>query len=244
MNNITFAFLITTIAGLSTLIGIIPIYLKIKNTNKLICISLAFASGVMASISIFSLTPESYELLRENLRIAPSIILMIIFFLIGILLTSFFDKIFQKLENKLYKIGIINTLALMIHNIPEGILTFSTTTSNISLGITLAISIMCHNIPEGISISVPIYYSTKSKKKVWFYTIISGFSEVLGAILTYLFLYSFINNQFIGIILSLTTGIMIYISIFELLPNSLEYKEKKTTIVAFIIGFIFMMFFR
>ena len=241
MNNITFAFLITTIAGLSTLIGIIPIYLKIKNTKKLICISLAFASGVMSSISIFSLTPESYELLRENLRIAPSIILMIIFFLIGILLTSFFDKIFQKLENKLYKIGIINTLALMIHNIPEGILTFSTTTSNISLGITLAISIMCHNIPEGISISVPIYYSTKSKKKVWFYTIISGFSEVLGAILTYLFLYSFINNQFIGIILSLTTGIMIYISLFELLPNSLEYKEKKTTIVAFIIGFIFMI---
>lgn len=244
MNNITFAFLITTIAGLSTLIGIIPIYLKIKNTKKLICISLAFASGVMSSISIFSLTPESYELLRENLRIAPSIILMIIFFLIGILITSFFDKVFQKLENKLYKIGIINTLALMIHNIPEGILTFSTTTSNISLGITLAISIMCHNIPEGISISVPIYYSTKSKKKVWFYTIISGFSEVLGAILTYLFLYSFINNQFIGIILSLTTGIMIYISLFELLPNSLEYKEKKTTIVAFIIGFIFMMFFR
>ena len=241
MNNITFAFLITTIAGLSTLIGIIPIYLKIKNTKKLICISLAFASGVMSSISIFSLTPESYELLRENLRIAPSIILMIIFFLIGILLTSFFDKIFQKLENKLYKIGIINTLALMIHNIPEGILTFSTTTSNISLGITLAISIMCHNIPEGISISVPIYYSTKSKKKVWFYTIISGFSEVLGARLTYLFLYSFINNQFIGIILSLTTGIMIYISLFELLPNSLEYKEKKTTIVAFIIGFIFMI---
>ena len=244
MNNITFAFLITTIAGLSTLIGIIPIYLKIKNTNKLICISLAFASGVMASVSIFSLTPESYVLLRENLRLVPSIVLMIIFFLIGILLTSFFDKVFQKLENKLYKIGIINTLALMIHNIPEGILTFSTTTSNISLGITLALSIMCHNIPEGISISVPIYYSTKSKKKVWFYTIISGFSEVLGAILTYLFLYSFINNQFIVIILSLTTGIMIYISIFELLPNSLEYKEKKTTIVAFIIGFIFMMFFK
>lgn len=244
MNNITFAFLVTTIAGLSTLIGIIPIYIKFKNTNKLICISLAFAAGVMASVSIFSLAPESYELLRENLKIIPTIVLMLIFFLLGILLTSFFDKIFQKLENRLYKIGIINTLALMIHNIPEGILTFSTTTTNISLGLTLALSIMCHNIPEGISISVPIYFSTKSKKKVWFYTIISGFSEVLGAVLTYLFLYKFINNQFIGIILSLTTGIMIYISLFELLPNSLEYKEKKTTIVAFIIGFIFMMFFK
>lgn len=244
MNNITFAFLITTIAGLSTLLGIIPIYIKFKNTNKLICICLAFASGVMSSVSIFSLIPESYDLLSKNLKVIPTIILMLIFFLIGVLLTSFFDKFFQKLENKLYKIGIINTLALMIHNIPEGILTFSTTTTNISLGLTLALSIMFHNIPEGISISVPIYYSTKSKKKVWFYTIISGFSEVLGAILTYLFLYKMINNQFIGIILSLTTGIMIYISLFELLPNSLEYKKKKTTIVAFMIGFIFMLFFK
>lgn len=244
MNNITFAFIVTTIAGLSTLIGIIPIYIKFKNTNKLICISLSFAAGVMSSVSIFSLIPESYELLSKSLRLTPTIILMLIFFLIGILLTSFFDKVFQRLENKLYKIGIINMLALMIHNIPEGILTFSTTTTNISLGLTLALSIMCHNIPEGISISVPIYYSTKSKKKVWFYTMISGFSEVLGAILTYLFLYRFINNQFIGIILSLTTGIMIYISLFELLPNALEYKNKKTSYISFLIGFIFMMFFK
>lgn len=244
MNNITFAFLVTTIAGLSTLIGIIPIYIKFKNTNKLICISLSFAAGVMSSVSIFSLIPESYELLRQNLKVLPTIILMLIFFLIGILLTSFFDKVFQKLENKLYKIGIINTLALMIHNIPEGILTFSTTTTNISLGITLALSIMFHNIPEGISISVPIYYSTKSKKKVWFYTMVSGFSEVFGAVLTYLFLYKFINNYFIGIILSLTTGIMIYISLFELLPNSLEYKDKKTSYLSFLIGFIFMMLFK
>ena len=244
MNNVTFAFLVTTIAGLSTLLGMIPIYIKFKDTNKLICISLSFAAGVMSSVSIFSLIPESFELLRINLKIIPSIILMLIFFLIGILISSVLDKIFQKLNNKLYKIGIINTLALMIHNIPEGILTFSTTTANISLGLTLALSIMCHNIPEGISISIPIYYSTKDKKKVFFYTVISGFSEVFGAFLTYLFLYKFINNYFIGIILSLTTGIMIYISLFELFPNSLEYKRKKTSFVSFIIGFIFMMFFK
>ncbi len=244
MNNITFAFLVTTIAGLSTLLGMIPIYIKFKDTNKLICICLSFASGVMASVSLFSLIPESFELLITKLKIIPTIILMIIFVLVGILISSFLDKSFQKLNNKLYKIGIINTLALIIHNIPEGILTFSTTTANISLGITLALSIMFHNIPEGISISVPIYYSTKSKKKVFYYTMISGFSEVLGAILTYLFLYRYINNYFIGIILALTTGIMVYISLFELLPNSLEYKYKKSTIISFIIGFIFMAFFK
>ncbi|MDO5003335.1 MAG: ZIP family metal transporter [bacterium] len=244
MNNIVFAFLVTTVAGLSTMLGIIPIYIKFKDTNKLICIALAFASGIMFSVSINSLVPESYNLLKEKLSYNKVIVLMILFFLIGVLLTSFIDKVFKKLDNKLYKIGIINMLALMIHNIPEGILTFSTTTTNISLGLTLALSIMFHNIPEGLSISIPIYYSTNSRRKAVFYTAISGFSEVFGAILTYLFLFKYINNYFIGIILSLTTGIMIYISIFELLKNSLEYKKKRISYIFFLIGFIFMIFFK
>lgn len=226
------------------MLGIIPIYIKFKDTDKIICMALAFASGIMFSVSINSLIPESYDLLKENLNTNKVIILMILFFLIGVLLTSFIDKIFKKIDNKLYKIGIINMLALMIHNIPEGILTFSTTTTNISLGLTLALSIMFHNIPEGLSISIPIYYSTNSRKKAVFYTAISGFSEVLGAILTYLFLFKYINNYFIGIVLSLTTGIMIYISMFELLKNSFEYKKKRISYLFFLIGFIFMIFFK
>lgn len=244
MNSIIFAFIVTTVAGLSTMLGIIPIYIKFKDTDKIICMALAFASGIMFSVSINSLIPESYDLLKENLNTNKVIILMILFFLIGVLLTSFIDKIFKKIDNKLYKIGIINMLALMIHNIPEGILTFSTTTTNISLGLTLALSIMFHNIPEGLSISIPIYYSTNSRKKAVLYTAISGFSEVLGAILTYLFLFKFINNYFIGIVLSLTTGIMIYISMFELLKNSFEYKKKRISYLFFLIGFIFMIFFK
>ena len=244
MNSIIFAFIVTTVAGLSTMLGIIPIYIKFKDTDKIICMALAFASGIMFSVSINSLIPESYDLLKENLNTNKVIILMILFFLIGVLLTSFIDKIFKKIDNKLYKIGIINMLALMIHNIPEGILTFSTTTTNISLGLTLALSIMFHNIPEGLSISIPIYYSTNNRKKAVLYTAISGFSEVLGAILTYLFLFKYINNYFIGIVLSLTTGIMIYISMFELLKNSFDYKKKRISYLFFLIGFIFMIFFK
>lgn len=244
MNSIIFAFIVTTVAGLSTMLGIIPIYIKFKDSDKIICMALAFASGIMFSVSINSLIPESYDLLKENLNTNKVIILMILFFLIGVLLTSFIDKIFKKIDNKLYKIGIINMFALMIHNIPEGILTFSTTTTNISLGLTLALSIMFHNIPEGLSISIPIYYSTNSRKKAVLYTAISGFSEVLGAILTYLFLFKYINNYFIGIVLSLTTGIMIYISMFELLKNSFEYKKKRISYLFFLIGFIFMIFFK
>ncbi len=239
-----FSFLITTIAGLSTLIGIIPIYINFKNTDKIISIALAFAAGVMLSVSVNSLIPESIELLNKKMYINKGLVLIIIFILLGFILSKVLDICFKRIENKLYKLGIINAIALMIHNIPEGILTFATTTTNISLGLTLALSIMCHNIPEGISISIPIYYSTNSKKKAWTYVLISGFSESLGGIITYLFLFNYINDIFIGILLSLTTGIMTYISLKELLPNSLEYNYKKTSYISFIIGFIFMMFFK
>lgn len=244
MNNIMFSFLVTGIAGLSTILGMIPVFFKVKNKDKIIAASLSFASGVMLSVSIFSLFPESISLLKSTYNGKGIFVITLLFALIGILLSSFIDKILRKIDNKLYKLGIINMIALMIHNIPEGILTFSTTTTNISLGLTLALSIMFHNIPEGISISIPIYYSTKSKMKAFIYTFISGFSEILGAVITYLFLYKYISNSFIGIILSMTFGIMSYISLFELLPNSLSYQQKKYSIFFFIIGFIFMIFFK
>ena len=139
MSNIKFSFLVTSIAGLSTLLGMIPIFLKIKNKDTIINASLSFASGVMLSVSLFSLLPESMDLLQEKYNDKGIIILVLLFSIIGIFLASFIDKIFKNIDNKLYKLGIINSLALMIHNIPEGILTFSTTTVNVSLGIALAL---------------------------------------------------------------------------------------------------------
>jgi len=244
MTNIQFSFLITSIAGLSTMLGMIPIFLKIKNKDNIINASLSFASGVMLSVSIFSLLPESLDLLGNKYNSKGILVVVLLFVIIGIFLASFIDKIFKNIDNRLYKLGIINCIALMLHNIPEGILTFSTTTVNVSLGITLALSILFHNIPEGISISIPIYYSTNSKFKAFLYTFISGFSEILGAVITYVFLYKYIDNSFIGVVLSLTVGIMSYISLQELLPTAIKYKNKKITILFFIIGFIFMLFFK
>ena len=128
----------------------------------------------------------------------------------------------------------------MLHNIPEGITTYISTSVNTSLGIKLAIAIALHNIPEGISIAVPIYYSTNNFKKAFFYTFIAGFSELSGAVIAYLFLANFITNTSLSIILGLTAGIMIHISLYELLPTSIEYKKKKATILSFIIGIITM----
>ena len=115
------------------------------------------------------------------------------------------------------------------------------THSSIKLGLSLAIAIAFHNIPEGISISVPIYYSTNDRKKALFYTFISGVSEPLGALITFLFLKRFMNDQILGLLFSFIAGIMAHISLYELLPTSFKYERKKLTYFWFGIGIIFML---
>ena len=242
MNNIYYSFIITIIAGLSTLIGFIPVLFNIKDKDRLINKSLSFASGVMISISLFSLLPESITLLLVN-KSNFILIKVIIFIFIGIIISIIINKLFNKIPNKLYKLGLFNMVALLLHNIPEGILTFSSTTMNKSFGTMIALSIICHNIPEGISISIPIYYSTKSKLKAFLYTLIAGISEPIGGIITYLFLYKYINIFFISNTLLIIIGIMLYIPIYEMLPTALKYKNKKITLIYLILGIIFMIIF-
>ena len=239
MNNK--AFILTTLAGLSTLIGTIPIFIKNK-TNKIIISSLSFAAGVMITVSITDLIPESLNYITKTFKIIPTLLIIGIFISLGIILSMTIDKyINPNREGELYKVGIISMIAIILHNIPEGIITYLSTEKNIKLGISLTIAIALHNIPEGISIAVPIYYGTKSRGKALFYTLISALSEPLGALLAYLFLSKIITNTTMGIILALVAGIMIQIASYELIPTSLKYKNKLRTTLFLILGIIFML---
>lgn len=245
MNPTLLSFLLTLIAGLSTLIGSIVIFLNKKNKDKIIISSLSFASSVMLFISLTDLIPESYNMFKNLFKLIPLIIIILININIGIILSFYIKKYIPENNNdNLYKVGLISMLAIIMHNIPEGMATFMASNTNISLGISLTIAIALHNIPEGISIAVPIYYSTNSKLKAILYTLISGLSEVFGAIITYLFLKPFINDYMMGILFSVIAGIMMHISVFELLPTSLNYKNKKLTKVSFILGILFVLFSR
>lgn len=238
--NILYGFILTSIAGLSTMIGTLFIFYK-KN-EKILISSLAFAAGVMLCVSLTDLIPESVHLIGIKYNIIPTILISLIFIVVGIILASYIN-LKLPIENKkggLYRVGVFSMLAIIVHNIPEGIATFLASTSNMSLGITLTIAIALHNIPEGISISVPIFYSLNSKKKALFYTLISALSEPFGALLAYLFLSRVVNDTIMGIIFSIIAGIMIYISMYELFPTSLKYNRKKITTIFFIIGILFM----
>ena len=246
MNNTFYAFLLTVLAGLSTMLGTIFIFIKKKDTNKIVLSSLSFAAGVMICVSITDLIPESINLLRDNINNISTIIISFLGILLGIIISMLIDyylpdKPSISSDKKLYKVGFISMIAIILHNIPEGIATFVATNSNITLGISLAIAIAMHNIPEGISISVPIYYSTNNKKKALLYTGVSALSEPFGAMIAFLFLKDIMNNLLMGMLLAMIAGIMLHISFYELLPESLSYNNKKLSILFFIIGVLFMI---
>jgi ZIP family zinc transporter len=236
------AFLMTSLAGASTVIGSILIFTKKNRGDSLLISSLAFAAGVMICISLTDLIPESFNILSKYMAFLPLFCFVLIGINIGIISASFIENRANKYENNhLYKIGIISMLAIILHNIPEGIATYISCKSDINLGIKLTIAIALHNIPEGISISIPIYYATKKKGRALIYTIISGMSEILGAIIAYLFLDNLTNDIFMGFLYSIIAGIMLTISVKELLPTSLSYRNYKKTISYFIFGALFML---
>lgn len=242
MKKTLLSLFIPFLAGISTTLGYLPTYISKKYQNIIIPFSLAFSAGIMLTISLFSLIPESFHYLSNQLRF-PIIMILLIMINLGFILSLSIDtKLEEKLnQNNLYKLGILSIITLMIHNIPEGMITYLTTANNLKLGITLSLAIALHNIPEGIAIAIPIYYSTENRKKAFAYTIISGFSELLGAILTHLFLHNTINTFIMASILSITAGIMIHLSIFDLLPNSISYNKRIITILAMILGIIIML---
>ena len=245
MNNYIYAFLISGFAGLSTLLGCLFIFIKVKNINRFISISLSFSAIVMILISIFDLIPSSFFSLFFKYKYL-GLFLSIISFVIGVFLIRVSNSIINKLEEQgssLYKLGIISAIVLIMHNLPEGIITFLTSENDLNLGIKIALAITLHNIPEGICIAVPIYYSTKSWGRAIKTTLISGLSEPLGAILAYFFLHKYITEDVLNIIFILVAGIMISLAINDILKESIKYSEKNNRYIyiGMFIGIIFFI---
>ncbi len=236
--------LISFIAGLSTIIGSLLIFFKPKNINNYIGGSLAFSASIMLLLSITELIPEGFIYLeyKYNFLIA-SIMLFLMIFFGNFLSKSINDKInkVKKIDSNLYRVGVLSMIALMMHNLPEGILTFLSSMIDIKLGIRLSIAIMLHNIPEGIAIAVPIYYATKNKYKAVKATLISGLSEPLGAIIAWIFLRNYINNLIISIILLFVAGLMISISINDIFEEANKYSRKSIIIGILLASILFIL---
>ena len=143
-------------------------------------------------------------------------------------------------NHKLLRMGLFTALAIAIHNFPEGLATFIAALSEPRIAIPIAAAIAIHNIPEGIAVSVPIYYATQSKRKAFFYSFVSGLSEPVGALVGYLILRPFMSDTLMGIIFALVAGIMVFISLDELLPSARDYGEHHLSIYGLVAGMMVM----
>lgn len=243
---------LSTFAGLSTVFGaLIVLFFKPKD-NRLVTFSLGFSAGVMLTVSFTDLLPSAEENLSKFLGETKGVLFALLFLLIGVAMAYLIDKLVPSydIENssksniskrQLYTLGIFSMIAIMLHNFPEGIATFMSSYHSLSLGIYITVAITLHNIPEGIAIAVPILYSTGSKKKAISYSLISGMAEPLGAFLTFLFLKPFINEILLGIIFALVAGIMLYLSLIELIPTARRYNHTRIYLYSIFLGVAVMM---
>lgn len=250
--NLCMAFALTLIAGLATGVGSI-IALFTKRTNKkFLSTALGFSAGVMLYISFIEMFPNAQEYLTQSYGQTLGVWSACGAFFFGILLIMLIDNLIPSPESDLtasktgqhdavlQRMGILMALAIAIHNFPEGLATFTSTLEDVSLGLAISVAIAIHNIPEGIVTSVPIYYATGNKKKAFSISLLSGLTEPLGAIVGYLILRPFLNSTAYGIIFAVIAGIMVYISIEELIPMAREYDKGNSMIFGATAGMVVM----
>lgn len=258
-NNFWFAFFLTLFAGLSTGIGSLIGLLSKKFNTKILTVSLGFSAGVMIYVSMIEIFPKSKEMLGNSLGDKNGYIWTVISFFIGIFIIGAIDKLIPSYENphelnlenkiekssekdkaKLLRMGFFSALAIGIHNFPEGLATFMSGLNNPTLGISIAVAIAIHNIPEGLAVSAPVFYATKSRKKAFILSFISGLAEPIGAIVGYFILRKIFNEITMGVVFAIVAGIMVYISLDELLPTAEEYGEHHLAIGGLISGMMVM----
>ena len=234
--KILIPILITSIAGLSTLVGNILLFINSKYKDKLISFSMGLSFIVMFLLSIIELIPEGIRMVSNRLSLYEIYLYSLLLLVVGYLFVIFIDNKIDS-DSKLYKIGILSMIGLLVHNIPEGIICAISSYNNIDIGLKMSFMIMVHNIPEGIVISLPIYYSTGSRGKALLYTVVSSLGEILGAIITMLFLYRFINDYVMFVIYMVTSGIMITLSLGKILKEGISLKLFKWLILGILFGF-------
>jgi len=260
--NFWLAFGLTLFAGLSTGIGSALAFFARGTNTRFLSLSLGFSAGVMVYVSFVEILQKARESLvveyasklglQQGEKIAAWY--TVLAFFAGILVIAVIDKLIPSPENpheirrvedvlrnekkdpKLVRMGLFTAMAIAIHNFPEGIATFIAGMSDTSIAIPIAAAIAIHNIPEGIAVSVPISYGTGSKRKGFILSFLSGLAEPVGALLAYFILVPFLSPALFGFLFAGVAGIMVFISIDELLPTAREYGLHHHSVYGFLAG--------
>jgi ZIP family zinc transporter len=258
-NNVLFALALTIFAGLSTGIGSLIGFMSKEFNPRFLTISLGFSAGVMIYVSMIEIFVKAKDSLSISFGDKMGYVLTVVSFFVGIAVIALIDKLIPSYENphemnveqkikdstdeqkkKLMRMGIFSALAIGIHNFPEGLATFMSGLTNPTLGVSIAVAVAIHNIPEGLAVSAPIFYATQSRIKAFVLSFLSGLAEPIGALVGYFVLRSIFNEATFGIIFASVAGIMVYISLDELLPTAEEYGKHHLAIGGLIVGMFIM----
>ena len=258
--NVLLAFGLTLFAGLSTGLGSALAFLAKRTNTKVLSAALGFSAGVMIYVSFLEIFPKAKDSLVVEFGRSGGYWLTVLSFFAGIAFIAIIDKLVPSFENpheihrteemdipeaaerfkKLYRMGLFTALAIAIHNFPEGLATFIGALKDIKLGVAIAVAIAIHNVPEGVAVSIPIFYATGSRKKAFIYSFLSGLAEPIGALVGYAILFSFFNDVVFGVLFAAVAGIMVFISLDELLPTAQEYGEHHLSIYGLVAGMVVM----
>ena len=258
-STILFAFSLTLFAGLATGIGSALAFFTKHTNHRFLALSLGFSAGVMIYVSMIEIFVKSKDATTAVLGASTGYWVTTIAFFGGIALAAIIDSLVPSFENphevrsveemenplnesnnKLMRMGIFSAIAIAIHNFPEGLATFVAALNDPTLGISIAVAIAIHNIPEGIAVAVPIYFATGSRKKAFGLSFLSGLAEPLGALVGFTLLYRFIDELVFGVLFAVVAGIMIFISLDELLPTAEKYGEHHLAIYGLVSGMAVM----
>ena len=270
MNGIISALILTLIAGSATGIGGALVLFRKKISSNFLAGALGLSAGVMIFISLAELYPEAQEMISQTGMAHGKAFVLIAFFVgMGIITlidftipeyenpheasglsldarTAAVGKLEETgSEKALHRLGLMSAMAIAVHNFPEGIATFIGALNDPEMGAGITAAIAIHNIPEGIAVAIPIYYATKSKGKALLYATLSGLTEVAGALLC-LAVTSIFGIQLTGggptfpLVLAAVAGIMIYISLDELLPTAEKYGKHHIAIAGVVGGMAVM----
>jgi ZIP family zinc transporter len=243
--NVAIALALTTVAGLSTTIGgLLGIFVK-EPGPRFMTLTLGFSGGVMILVSFVELLAGGIEAIGFGPAHVAFFAGMLGMFLIDFLIPHEYMAEHHRTgepgaKDKLLKTGLLVALGIGIHNFPEGMATFAGTLQDLSVGVAIAVAIAIHNIPEGLAVSAPIFAATGSRRTAVLWSFLSGLAEPAGAAVAALVLLPFLNDLVLGLMLAAVGGIMVFISLDELVPVARSFGEEHLSIVGVVIGMAVM----
>lgn len=253
--TIIVAFLVTTAAGLATLVGGFIVLATKKPNARLLAFGLAFAAGAMVFISLTEILTKSSLAFGSVYGADLGFTYSLLWFLAGLILIAAIDRIFPNPHERLSMdpalakehstayirhVGLLTCIAITAHNFPEGLATFFAMLEDSKVGLSLALAITVHNIPEGVSIAIPVYFATRNKWLALGACLLSGLAEPIGAAIGYTILRPFFSPPVFGSVFGLIAGVMVFLSLDELLPAAKHYAKGHETVYGLVLGMVLM----